>query len=32
VTITGNILPEASGTRELGSASYTWKKIYISNG
>ena len=28
LTVTGNILPEADGTRDLGSASYQWQNIY----
>jgi hypothetical protein len=30
-TITGNILPEANGTRDLGSSTYRWSTIYTSD-
>ena len=31
LTVTGNILPEADGTRDLGSASYQWQNIYTAD-
>ena len=30
-TVTGNILPEANGTRDLGSAALRWGTIYTSD-
>lgn len=31
-TVTGNILPSADNTYDLGSASYTWKDVYVGPG
>ena len=30
-TVTGNILPEANGTRDLGSSTYRWGTVYTSD-
>ena len=30
-TFTGNVLPEANGTRDLGSTSYRWSTVYTSD-
>ena len=31
LTVTGDILPEANGTRDLGTSSYRWRNIYTSD-
>jgi hypothetical protein len=31
LSVTGSILPEANGTRDLGSASLRWQNIYTSD-